>query len=87
MAVAVIGINQLETVLLQPWLMGRAVNLHPLVILMSVIGGASIADLVGALIAVPFMAFSVAAVYGIRDYFKQAETPDEPTTPAFVPYG
>lgn len=87
MAVAVIGINQLETVLLQPWIMGKAVNLHPLVILLSVIGGASLADLVGALIAVPTMAFSVAAVYGIRDYLATKDTPPEPQTPAFVPYG
>lgn len=87
MTLAVLGINQLETVFLQPWLMGKAVNLHPLVILLSVIGGASVGDLTGALIAVPLTAFIVAGVFGIRDYLTTDSPQADPDTPAFVPYG
>ncbi|WP_336249679.1 AI-2E family transporter [Stomatohabitans albus] len=79
MAVAVLGINQLETVVLQPWIMGKAVNLHPLVILLSVIGGATVGDVIGALIAVPLVAFIVAAAYGIRDHLAGASASGDPT--------
>lgn len=89
MTISVLGINQIETVVLQPWLMGRAVNLHPLAILLSVIGGAYVAGLVGALITVPLVAFNVAAITGIRRYLDHRASPPEPepSHPAFVPYG
>ncbi len=52
-----IGINQLEAHLLQPLVMGRAVSIHPLAIVLAISTGGVIAGIVGALLAVPTVAF------------------------------
>jgi predicted PurR-regulated permease PerM len=56
-AVIVIGIvilvNQLEGNLLQPLIMGRALSLHPLVILLALTAGTILGGIVGAILAVP----------------------------------
>lgn len=56
MLAVVIAVQQLESNLLQPLLMGRAVNLHPLVVLLGVTTGTFLLGLTGALLAVPVMA-------------------------------
>ena len=52
----VVGINQLDGRVLQPIVMGRALNLHALVILLALAGGAIVAGVVGAVLAVPVTA-------------------------------
>lgn len=52
----VLAVQQLEGHLLQPLLVGRAVSLHPVVILVALGSGAIIAGLLGAFIAVPIVA-------------------------------
>ncbi|GGG58797.1 AI-2E family transporter [Kocuria dechangensis] len=52
----VVAINQLDGRVLQPIVMGRALNLHALVILLALAGGAIIAGVVGAVLAVPVTA-------------------------------
>jgi predicted PurR-regulated permease PerM len=42
---------------LQPLVMGRAVSIHPLAVVLAIAGGAVIAGIVGALLAVPLVAF------------------------------
>ncbi len=49
-------IGQLEGHVLQPWIMGRQVALHPVVIGVGVTTGTFIAGILGAIIAVPLMA-------------------------------
>lgn len=49
----VIGVQQLEAHVLQPFLMGRAVRVHPLAVILSIAAGVVIAGIVGALVAVP----------------------------------
>lgn len=56
MLAVVITVQQLENNLLQPLLMGRAVNLHPLVVLLGVTTGTFLLGLTGALLAVPVLA-------------------------------
>lgn len=56
MLAVVIAVQQLESNLLQPLLMGRAVNLHPLVVLLGVTTGTFLLGLTGALLAVPVLA-------------------------------
>lgn len=53
MLAVVIGVQQLEAHILQPFLLGRAVSVHPLAIILSIATGVVIAGIVGALIAVP----------------------------------
>ena len=52
----VLLVQQLESNVLQPWLMGNAVSLHPVVVFLGVTGGTILAGLLGALFAVPLLA-------------------------------
>ncbi|MFP5309098.1 MAG: AI-2E family transporter [Actinomycetes bacterium] len=49
----IIGVQQLEGNVLQPIIMRRAVALHPVVVLVSLTAGATLAGIVGAFLAVP----------------------------------
>jgi putative heme transporter len=53
----VILVMQLEGHVLQPFLLGRAVKLHPLAVLISIAIGIVVGGIVGALLAVPLLAF------------------------------
>jgi predicted PurR-regulated permease PerM len=52
-----IVINQIEAHLLQPLVMGRAVSIHPLGVVLAISTGGVLAGIVGALLAVPTVAF------------------------------
>jgi predicted PurR-regulated permease PerM len=58
----VIAVMQLESHVLQPILLGRAVQLHPLAVVLAVAGGVVISGIAGALLAVPLVAVLAAAV-------------------------
>jgi predicted PurR-regulated permease PerM len=52
----VVGVQQLEGHVLQPFLMGRLVKVHPLAVVVVIAIGALVAGVFGALIAVPLTA-------------------------------
>ncbi|WP_324650705.1 AI-2E family transporter [Georgenia sp. H159] len=52
----VLLVQQIEGNLLQPWLMGNAVSLHPVAVLLAVTAGTGVAGILGALLAVPIAA-------------------------------
>ena len=54
--VIVVAVNQIEGDVLAPVVLGRAVSLHPLAILLALTGGAIVAGILGALLAVPITA-------------------------------
>jgi predicted PurR-regulated permease PerM len=56
MLAVVIAVQQLESHVLQPFLLGRAVSVHPLAVILAIAAGVVIAGIVGALIAVPTVA-------------------------------
>ncbi len=58
----IIAVQQIEGHVLQPLVMGRAVSIHPLAIVLAIAGGAVLAGIVGALLAVPVVAFANSAV-------------------------
>ena len=58
----IIAVQQLEGHVLQPLVMGRAVSIHPLAIVLAIAGGAVLAGIVGALLAVPVLAFLNSAI-------------------------
>ena len=58
----VLLVQQLESNVLQPWLMGRLVRLHPLAILLAIATGSFLAGIIGALFAVPLAATLNAAI-------------------------
>lgn len=53
---AVILVQQLESHVLQPFLLGRAVSVHPLAVILGIAAGIIIAGIIGALLAVPLIA-------------------------------
>lgn len=64
---AVILVMQLESTFLQPLVMGKAVDLHPLAVLLGITAGAIISGILGALLAIPVLAFGVAFVRALRN--------------------
>jgi putative heme transporter len=74
MLAVVLAVQQLETHVLQPFLMGRAVSLHPLAVIAAVAIGSFLLGVVGALFAVPVLAVANSVV---RSYFRQDPLPDE----------
>jgi predicted PurR-regulated permease PerM len=58
----IIAVQQLEAHILQPLVMGRAVSIHPLAIVLAIAGGGVLAGIVGALLAVPLLAFLNSAI-------------------------
>ena len=52
-----VAVNQLEAHILQPLVMGRAVSIHPLAVVVAISTGGVLAGIVGALLAVPTVAF------------------------------
>lgn len=75
MLVAVIVVMQAEGNLLQPLLLGRAVNLHPLAVILGLTLGATLSGIVGALLVIPALAFIAAFVKALRS---PSSLPDRP---------
>ena len=58
----IIAVQQLEAHVLQPLVMGRAVSIHPLAVVLAIAAGGVLAGIIGALLAVPIVAFCNSAV-------------------------
>ncbi|WP_443043731.1 AI-2E family transporter [Streptomyces sp. NBC_00306] len=54
--IIVLGVQQLEGHILQPFILGRAVRVHPLAVIFSVTAGGLVAGIGGAVVAVPLVA-------------------------------
>jgi predicted PurR-regulated permease PerM len=64
----VVGVQQLEAHVLQPFLMGRFVSVHPLGVIVAIALGVIVAGIPGALIAVPLAASLNAVVQHLANY-------------------
>lgn len=84
MLAVVIGVQQLESHVLQPFLLGRAVSVHPLAVILAIATGVIVAGIVGALIAVPTAAVANAVVNHLAGNDVDPEPPRRrrPTAPA-----
>jgi predicted PurR-regulated permease PerM len=58
----ILAVQQLESHVLQPLVMGRAVAVHPLAVVLAITSGGVLAGIVGALLAVPVVAVLNSAV-------------------------
>ncbi len=67
-----IAVMQLESHVLQPLLLGRAVRIHPLAVVLAITAGVVLAGIAGGLLAVPFVAVLNTAVRSLL-----ADTPEE----------
>ena len=65
-AIAIIVLIQMEAHFLQPVIMSRSVEVHPLAIALAVISGTILAGIVGALLAVPLIAFLNSTISALR---------------------
>lgn len=69
----VIAVQQIESHVLQPFLLGRAVRVHPLAVILGIAAGVVVAGILGALIAVPLVAVLNAVGHHLLD---DREVPD-----------
>lgn len=76
-------VQQLENAVLVPRIVGDALDLHPLLVMVSVLMGASLAGLLGAVLAAPVVAsFKLYGTYAWRKMFDLPPFPDnEPDEP------
>lgn len=68
----IIAVMQLESHVLQPLLLGRAVSVHPLAVVVAIAAGLVLGGIAGALLAVPFVAVMNTAIRSLL-----AESPEE----------
>ncbi|WP_329137551.1 AI-2E family transporter [Streptomyces sp. NBC_00670] len=73
----VLLVQQIEGHILQPFILGRAVRVHPLAVVLSVAAGGMVAGIGGAVVAVPLVAVTNTVVGYLRAY-AEGEAPDDP---------
>jgi putative heme transporter len=74
---AVVLVQQIESHVLQPFLMGRFVSIHPLGIIIAIAAGILVAGIAGALVAVPFAAAANAVIQHLAEDTSVGEDPEE----------
>ncbi|ASY33001.1 MULTISPECIES: AI-2E family transporter [unclassified Streptomyces] len=78
-AIIVLGVvllvQQIEGHVLQPFILGRAVRVHPLAVVLSVAAGGMIAGIGGAVVAVPLVAVLNTVVGYLRRYSARVDPP------------
>jgi predicted PurR-regulated permease PerM len=77
MLAVIIGVQQLEAHVLQPFLMGRWVSVHPLAVILAIATGVLVAGVAGALVAVPIAAALNAVVQHLAAYTSPGDDPVE----------
>lgn len=79
----VLAVQQIEGHVLQPFILGRAVRVHPLAVVLSVAAGGMVAGIGGAVVAVPLVAVTNTIVGYLRAY-SQETAPRPPARPAIA---
>ncbi|WP_133899771.1 AI-2E family transporter [Streptomyces sp. KS 21] len=77
----VLAVQVLEGHILQPAIQSRTVQMHPAVVLLAITAGASVAGILGMLLAVPLTAAAFGVVSELRGRFAGAESPEEHEEP------
>ena len=67
MLAVVVAVQVIEGNVLQPWIQGKAVRLHPLVVALAVVAGGALAGFLGVLLAVPVCAAGVVTLGQLRN--------------------
>ncbi|NEA58434.1 AI-2E family transporter [Streptomyces sp. SID13666] len=76
--IVVLAVQQIEGHILQPFILGRAVRVHPLAVVLSVAAGSLIAGIGGAVVAVPLVAVTNTVVGYLRSHAREAAMVTEP---------
>ncbi|MEV7239950.1 AI-2E family transporter [Streptomyces sp. NPDC093248] len=69
--VVVLAVQQIEGHVLQPFILGRAVRVHPLAVVLTVAAGGMVAGIGGAVVAVPLVAVTNTVVGYLRQYSQE----------------
>ncbi|MBC2960342.1 AI-2E family transporter [Nocardioides deserti] len=77
MLAGVIVVQQVEGHVLQPFLLGRWVSVHPLAVIVAIAGGVVVAGVAGALVAVPLAAAGNAVIQHLAAYTAPGDDPVE----------
>ena len=77
MLAGVVIVQQIEAHVLQPFLMGRFVSVHPLGVILAIATGAIVGGIVGALVAVPLAAALNAVVQHLATYTEVGESGED----------
>ncbi|KJY19504.1 MULTISPECIES: AI-2E family transporter [Streptomyces] len=83
--VVVLLVQQIEGHVLQPFILGRAVRIHPLAVALSVATGGLIAGIGGAVVAVPLVAVANTVIVHLRSSADEDEDEDEDEDDRTVP--
>ena len=73
----VLAVQQIEGHILQPFILGRAVRVHPLAVVLTVATGGMVAGIGGAVVAVPLVAVTNTVVGYLRAYAEDQSAPAE----------
>ncbi|MDT9697733.1 AI-2E family transporter [Streptomyces sp. P17] len=71
----VLAVQQIEGHILQPFILGRAVRVHPLAVVLSVAAGGLVAGIGGAVVAVPLVAVTNTVVGYLKAHSQEARAP------------
>ncbi|KMS83388.1 membrane protein [Streptomyces regensis] len=71
--VVVLAVQQIEGHVLQPFILGRAVRVHPLAVVLTVAAGGMVAGIGGAVVAVPLVAVTNTVVGYLRQYSQEVQ--------------
>ncbi|WP_155057852.1 AI-2E family transporter [Streptomyces blattellae] len=74
----VLAVQQIEGHILQPFILGRAVRVHPLAVVLSVAAGGLVAGIGGAIVAVPLVAVTNTVVSYLKSYSQEAALVQSP---------
>ncbi|MBC9717616.1 AI-2E family transporter [Streptomyces sp. TRM66268-LWL] len=69
--IVVLAVQQIEGHVLQPFILGRAVKVHPLAVVLSVAAGGMVAGIGGAVVAVPLVAVTNTVVGYLRTHAQE----------------
>lgn len=75
----VLGVQQIEGHVLQPFILGRAVRVHPLAVVLAVAIGGLVAGIGGAVVAVPLVAVTNTVVGYLRAYSQEQDLLNSPS--------
>lgn len=74
--VVALVVQQLDNDLLAPWIYGRSLNMHPVIILLAIATGTAAFGLVGTFLAVPVTAVVLSSVRALRNEQEVGPSPD-----------
>ncbi|MEW2564645.1 MULTISPECIES: AI-2E family transporter [Streptomyces] len=73
----VLAVQQIEGHILQPFILGRAVRVHPLAVVLTVATGGMVAGIGGAVVAVPLVAVTNTVVSYLKAYAEDQSPPPD----------